>query len=405
MLWAMVGQALDPDQSCTKTLARIQAHRARLGLAPLSDDTGGYCRARQRMPEGLFSSLCRRVGAALTVRAQASQLWCGRRVKVVDGSSSSMPDTRQNQAAYTQPSSQKPGCGFPLMAYVAVFCLATGAALDLALGPWFQRDLALFYLLRDSFAWGDVLLADRAFCAYAEIAFLQQRGVDTVLRLHQSRRADFRRGKVIGLLDHIVTWTKPKRRPRGLRPEDYEQLPNSLTLREVRYQVETKGFRTHTLTLVTTLLDAGQYPVADLADLYFRRWEIELDFRHLKTTLQMDVLRGKSPDVVRKEVWTHLLAYNLIRSVMWDAAQTHGALPRRLSVKGTVQQVQAHNDLLATAAPQEHMRLLAALSERVAGQLVPLRPGRVEPRVRKRRPKSYPFMTKPRAQLKEKLCA
>ena len=404
MLWAMVGQSLDPDQSCNNALARIQAHRARLGLSALSDDTGGYCRARQRLPEGFFSRLFRRVGAVLAAKTQAEDLWCGRIVKVVDGSASSMPDAPKNQAEYPQPGSQKPGCGFPIVAYVAVFCLATGAALDLALGKWFLHDLTLFYFVREIFQYGDIMLADRGFCSYAEIALMQQRGVDTVMRLHQRRLTDFRRGKVIGVLDHLVTWTKPAQCPRGLRLEDYLRLPETLTLREVRYQVAVKGFRTVSVTLVTTLLDPVAYPVAALAELYFRRWQVELDFRHLKITMQMDILRGKSPDVVRKEIWTHLLAYNLIRSLMWEAAKKHGVLPGRLSVKGTMQQVDAHEDLIAPASTPEKKQLIAALIRRIAGQLVPFRPNRIEPRVRKRRPKNYRLMMQPRAQLKAKLC-
>lgn len=404
MLWAMIGQALDPDHSCNHALARIQAHRARLGLSALSDDTGGYCRARQRLPEGFLAGLFRRVGAALTVRVPSDDLWCGRVVKVVDGSSSSMPDTHSSQAEYPQPCGQKPGCGFPVVAYVAVFCLTTGAALDLAMGQWFLHDLNLFYFVRDIFQSGEVMLADRGFCSYAEIGLLCQRGVDTVMRLHQARRTDFRRGKVIGICDHIATWVKPTSCPPGLRPEDYLRMPETLELRELRYQIAINGYRTQSVTLVTTLLDPVAYPSAALAELYFRRWQVELDFRHLKTTMQMDVLRGKSPSVVRKEIWTHLLAYNLIRSLMWDAGKRHGALPGRLSVKGSLQQVEAHEGILASAAPAEKVRLLEALTKRIAGQIVPLRPNRIEPRVVKRRPKNYRRMMEPRAQLKRKLC-
>ena len=187
MLWAFIGQVLDPDHSCNRALARIQAQRASLGLTALSTDTGGYCKARQRLPEALPARLSLRSGAALAAKADPTELWFGRRVKVVDGSSSSMPDTLANQRAYPQPHSQAPGCGFPIVAYVAVFCLATGALVDLAMGQWFLHDLSLFYFLRDAFVSGDILLADRAFCSYAELALLRRRGVDSVLRLHQRR--------------------------------------------------------------------------------------------------------------------------------------------------------------------------------------------------------------------------
>jgi hypothetical protein len=379
-------------------LATIQSHRAALGLPALSCDTGAYCKARQRLPEELLSGLSQRVGEHLAGSVPAGQLWLGRRVKVVDGSSASMPDTLANQAAYPQPESQAPGCGFPLMAFVAVFCLATGAMLRLALGPWWLLDLSLFYFVREALTWGDIFLADRGFCSYAEMALLKLRGVDSVLRMHQCRKTDFRRGRVIGLGEHVVTWHKPQQRSQGLRQEDYDRLPATLTVRELRYRVQTPGFRSREVTLATTLLNGQWHSVEALAELYFLRWDVEVDFRHIKITLQMDVLRGQGPSMVRKEVYTHMLAYNLIRSVMWKAARSDAQRARQLSFKGTVQYVRstrasgpAHTSTAKAGSP---------LLRLVAQQIVPYRPDRVEPRVRKRRPKSYPLMTKPRAQLK-----
>ena len=313
MVWAFIGQVLDPDQSCNRALARIQAHRVRLGLAPLATDTGGYCKARKRLPELLFRRLFERLGVILSQQAGEDSLWCGRRVKVVDGSNSSMPDTADNQREYPQHSGQAPGCGFPMVAFVGVFCLATGAALDVALGQWFLHDLSLFYFVRKAFAMGDIMLADRGFCSYAEIALMQHRGVDTVMRLHQRRKTDFRCGRILGLKDHLVTWHKPAQCSSGLRQQDYEQLSPVLRLREIRYRVAVNGFRTREVTLVTTLLDSDRYRAVDVAELYFQRWDVELDFRHIKTTMQMDVLRGKTPDIVRKEIWTHLLGHHRCR--------------------------------------------------------------------------------------------
>jgi IS4 transposase len=337
------------------------------------------------------------VARELTAKAGSADFWFARRVKVVDGSSASMPDTPANQAEYPQPSGQKPGCGFPVVAFVAVFCLATGALLALSMGKWFLHDLSLFYFVRDAFAFGDILLADRGFCSYAELALLKQRGVDSVLRLHQRRRPDFRRGRILGLEDHVVTWTKPERRSRGLREEDYRRLPDSLKVREVRYQVAVKGFRTREVTLATTLLDAENYFPEALAELHFLRWDVELDFRHLKTTMQMDVLRCKTPSMVRKEIWTHLLAYNLIRSVMWEAARRGSARARQLSVKGSLQHVLSFREARACADPSATLGEL--LLKLVGQQVVPYRPDRIEPRVRKRRPKNYPLMTRPRSEL------
>jgi len=401
MLWAFVGQVLDPDHSCSRALARIQAHRTRLGLRPLSGDTGGYCKARKRLPETLVSKLCLRVGAKLAGRANDDQLWLGRRVKVVDGSSASMPDTAANQAAYPQPPEQKPGCGFPVVAFVAVFCLGTGALLALTMGKWFAHDIRLFYFMRDAFVFGDILLADRAFCSYAELALFKRRGVDAVVRLHQRRKTDFRRGRILGLLDHVVRWDKPRQCPRGLRKKDYRRLPDSLVVRELRYRVQVDGFRTDQVTVATTLLNAEAYCAEALAGLYFMRWDVELDFRHIKTTMQMEVLRGQTPEMVRKEIWAHLLAYNLIRSVMWEAAARGPTGIRRLSFKGTIQYVLSFRDLLVVARGKK--RNLEVLLDLVSVLEVPFRPNRIEPRVRKRRAKKYKLMTRPRTELKAML--
>jgi hypothetical protein len=405
VLWAWIGQALDPDHSCRKALARINAHLAGLGGATLSTDTGGYCKARKRLPEGLFSRLCRRVGLSLSRKVSSEELWHGRVVKVVDGSASSMPDTPANQEVYPQPTSQKPGCGFPVVSYVAVFCLATGAALDLALGKWFFHDLTLFYFLRSLFHAGDIMLADRAFCTYAELALMHLRRVDVVVRMHQTRSVDFRRGRVLGVLDHIVSWNRPETRPRGLRERDYRRLPLSLIVRELRYQVQVKGFRPQELTLATTLLDAVLYPAEDLAELYFKRWDVELNFAHIKTTMQMDVLRGKTPQIVRKEIWTHLLAYNLIRTLMWEAASTNRVSSDRISFKGAIQYTTAIAALFAAPTGSCVPIPLHVLLDLIAHKLVPHRPHRVEPRVRKRRPKAFPLMTEPRAELRAALGA
>ncbi len=248
-----------------------------------------------------------------------------------------MPDTPSNQERFPQPCRQKKGCGFPVGAFVAVACLATGAIVDAFIGVGKMHDLAMFYYVRSCFSAGDIFLGDRGFSSYAEMGLFLTNGVDSVLRLNQRRLTDFRRGRVLGIGDHIVCWPRPKRCPKGLRAEDYERLPPSLMVREIRYQVAVKGFRSREVILSTTLLDAKEYPAEELAGLYFQRWEIEVDFRHLKITMQMDVLRGRSPDVVEKEFWAHILAYNLLRRLMWESGVMNGALPVSLSVKGSIQ--------------------------------------------------------------------
>ncbi|MHC4676736.1 MAG: IS4 family transposase [Planctomycetota bacterium] len=394
---------LDPDQSCNQALARIQSHRLRLGLRPISTDTGGYCKSRKRLPEQLFKKLFQRTGQRLTKQVARKDLWHGRPVKVVDGSHCSMPDTPSNQKAFGQPPGQAPGCGFPTLAFVGVFCLATGAAIECVLGGWALHDLSLFCLVRTAFEAGDILLADRGFCCYVEMALMQKQAVDTVVRLHQRRKTDFRRGHILGIEDHIVIWTKPQNPPRRLRKKDFCSLPETLAVREIRYRVEVKGFRTQTITLATTLLDAEVYPPEDLADLYFQRWIVELDFRHIKITMQMDVLRCKSPQMVRKELWCHLLAYNLIRHVMWEAEQMKGVCPGRTSFKGTIQYLISFRAFFSVTTRQQKKVLLNQLLDLIATQEVPYRPNRVEPRVKKRRPKKYNLMNKPRVELRAAL--
>ncbi len=204
-----------------------------MGLDRLSASTGAYCKARKRLPTELLSTLAKRIGWRLSNNTGSDALWLGRRVKVVDGSSASMPDTRANQEAYPQPANQKPGCGFPVLSFVAVFCLGSGALLAMAFGQWSANDFSLFYFVRNAFVFGDIMLGDRAFCSYAELALLRRKGVDTVARLHQARRTDFRHGTILGRLDHRIKWTRPSRRPRGLRQSDYKLLPPELLVRDL----------------------------------------------------------------------------------------------------------------------------------------------------------------------------
>ncbi len=311
-----------------------------------------------------------------------------------------MPDTPENQAKYPQPGSQKKGCGFPVAGFVAVICLATGSLLDAAIGTWKTSEAKLFSRLRHHFRRGDIFLADRGFSSYAEIALFRRRGVDSVLRLHQKRKADFHSGRVLGVDDHIATWLKPVRCPKVLSPEDYALLPETLLVREIRYRVMVKGYRTREVILSTTLLDAEKYSAEALADLYFRRWQVEVDFRHIKITMQLDVCRGKSPDVVEKEFWAHVLAYNLIRRLLWEAGDTWDGDALGLSLKGAIQHLLSRWILYWVERESSDYELLLAL---VNAETIPRRPGRVEPRVRKRRPKNYSLMTVPRRELKKSL--
>lgn len=405
ILWAWIWQALDPDKSCAKALARIHAHRAALNLEPVSNDTGGYVRARKRPPEGFFRRVFEWLGTTLSAKADNELLWHGRHVKVVDGTSVSMPDTLENQKKWPQPKAQKKGCGFPLLSMVAVFSLATGAALGIKTGVWSAHDLALFYYLRGLFKAGDVVLADRGFCSYAELALFKRRGADSVMRLHQARFSGMRRFRMTMIRENRVTWFRPAQRPRGLRRKDFRLLPATLEVRIIKYRFDRAGFRTHEIEVATTLLDSVEYPAEEISALYGRRWEVELDFRHIKETMKMDPLRGKSPEVVRREIYVHMAAYNLVRAAMFDSASGTEVDPVRLSFKGGIQAMLAHADFMSAGGGADCAAMEDSMMRIIGASEVPRRPGRYEPRVRKRRPKSYPLMTRPRAELKAAVAA
>jgi hypothetical protein len=301
-LWVFLSQVLDPDHSCRAAVARFLAWRTSRGLPPCSANAGAYCKARGRLPEGVLAHLTRATGRQLQEQAPPAWRWNGRTVKVVDGTTVSMPDTAANQKAFPQPRTQRPGVGFPIARLVVLFSLAVGTALDAALGRYQGKqtgETALFHTLHGNLEAGDLLLADRYFGSYWEIALARQRGADMVCRLHQRRRVDFRRGRHLGRADHVVLWTKPER-PDWMDAATYARLPATLAVREVRVRVLHPGFRTKVLVVVTTLLDPEEFPREDVAILYRIRWYAELDLRALKQALQMDVLRGQTPAMVRK---------------------------------------------------------------------------------------------------------
>jgi Transposase DDE domain len=404
-LWAFLGQVSSPDGSCRMTVDRVLAWLVSRGEEPCTAKTDPYCKARQRLPESLLQRLVRETGQSLHALSPATWLWQNRRVKIVDGTTVSMPDTPANQAAYPQPASQKRGLGFPLARLVVVFCLATGTVLDAALGRYHgkqQGENSLLRTLEEALEPDDVLLADRYYSGWFDLACWQQRGVDVVTRLHQQRRCDLRRGRRLGRNDHVVVWAKPQR-PAWMDEATYQSLPEQLELREVRVQVAQPGYRTKVLVVVTTLLDAEIYSAAELARLYRLRWHAELDLRSLKVTLGMDVLRCKSPAMVRKEIWARLLVYNLIRGVMAQAAEQVGCDPRELSFKGALQAMTTFAERLLEADGNRFEELYEWLLITIGANQVGDRPDRVEPRARKRRPKHYPLLTKPRDKARKKL--
>jgi hypothetical protein len=324
-----------------------------------------------------------------------------------------MADTQHNQAEYPQPESQAQGCGFPMANIVALFCLKTGALIEAAIGALATHEINLFRSLYECLQPGDVALGDRLYGTYADICLLKARGVDSVFRMHWRRKTDFRRGKILGFYDHIVEWTKPYACSQGLDPVLFSQLPEDIMVREVRFRVEVKGFRTFEITLVTTLLDAELYPKEALAELYFQRWEVEIDLRHLKTTMQMEHLSCKTPEMVRKEFYMHLLAYNLIRSIMYQASVEScperspgdSGEPLRISFQASIQHLHNFSYALAYADAEILDCLYRTLLYLVSKERLLIRPGRVEPRLKKRRPKDYKYLQKPRRQLRMELTA
>jgi hypothetical protein len=405
-LWAFLSQMLHAAEhrSCLAAVARVAVLWAALGKPVCASNSGAYCRARAKLSEGVLERLGREVADECERQVPSDWLWCGRRVFLVDGTTSSLPDTPANQACYPQPSSQKPGLGFPLVRLVVLFSLATGLLHEAAIGPYAGKETGETALLRELFPRlnrGDVLLADRYYCGWFMLALLQELGVELVVRLHQLRDADFRRGERLGPGDHVVHWPRPAR-PDWMDEATYARLPASLRLREVNVQVTERGFRVESLVVVTTLLDPQQYPAEELAQLYRRRWLVELDIRTIKSTLKLDVLRCKTPEMARKELRAGLLAYNLIRQTMLQAAVRAQRSPRELSFTVAVQTIAAAWMVVVMA--EELLPSLVDLRlDHIASHRIGNRPNRIEPRAIKRRPKPHDLLTQPRDQARAKL--
>lgn len=398
--WAFLSQVLSPGSACREVVRKIQAWYAPRDKS-LDSGTSAYCQARGRLPLATLSALHQTLADKLSARVTTPERWLGRRVKVVDGTGVSMPDTAANQKVWPQPAEQKPGCGFPVVKLVACFGLASGALLDWVEGPLREHDCRLLLKLLSVFKKGDVVLADRGFSSYASLATLLARGVDAVMRVHHFRKLDWRAGKRLGRRDRLVTWKKGQRQGQLWTAEQWGQLPAELTVRLVEIVVAVPGFRTQKLVLVTTLLDAHTYSAQALGELYFRRWAVELYFRDIKTTLGLDVLRCLTPAMVRKEIVMHAIAYNLIRALMQDIAHSYEVSVQRLSFKGTVDALRQWRDLFENSKIQSRAtcKLRQLFYQSIADDLLPHRPGRSEPRAVKRRPKNFRLLTKPRHEM------
>src|SRR5271155_2974157 len=404
-LCLFLSQVLDQDHSCRAAVMRLILWMALSDRKPCSAETTSYCEARRRLPLKVVIRLVHATAEKIEAGASDEWLWKGRRVSLVDGTTASMPDTPENQRAFPQAKTQRAGVGFPIVRIAIIISLATGVARDLALGPYKGKgtgEPALLRALLDGLATGDILLGDRYFGSFFIPVSLTRREVDGLFRMSQVRKFDFRRGRRLGVEDHLVSWAKP-RRPDWMDEETYAQIPDEMTVRELRFKVEQPGFRVDNVVLVTTMFDATMYSKEELADLYLQRWNVELDLRAIKDVLQMDVLRCKSPEMVEKEIWMHLLAYNTIRGVMAQAAEAHEKRPRQLSFKGTLQTITAFQEAMRRAAPADREFLLQALLRAIAQQVVGDRPGRVEPRANKRRPKAQRYLMEPRRAARKRL--
>jgi hypothetical protein len=395
-------QSLNLRTACREVVRQVQAQARLLGWGPVDEATSAYIQARQRLPQECLERVLAATAQAADQRAGSVARLQGRPVKVVDGSSVQLPDTADNQKAFPQPCGQKPGCGFPVMKLVVLFSLASGALLDVVMGNLHSHDLRLLRQLWAQLKAGDILLGDRAYGDYVTLAGLPPQGVDVVARLHQARKVDFRKARRLGHNDGVFAWHKGCQQSSILTPEEWAALPGEIQVRIVRFTVACRGFRSQRITLVTTLLDAEKYPASELVALYARRWRLELCLRDVKTTLGLERLRCQSPAMVRKEMLAGLIAHNLIRCVMAEAARVYEAQLERLSFKGTLDALRQYSAVLAQARTQKMRRdLWRDLLHGLARDLVPLRPGRSEPRAVKRRPKPFPLLNRPRRQFVE----
>lgn len=382
---AFFGQVLSRGSTCREAVRGVQAWRVADRLKPPNGNTSAYCQARDRLPLQSLRAAHEQIGGWIERHTQEAWSWCGRSVKVLDGSGISMPDTDENRARWSYAGGQKPGCGFPTAQIVGLFCLATGRLVRFAIDSWKAHEIPLARQLIGWMQKGDVVLTDRGFCGWGLIALLHRKGVDVVMRAHQARK----------LKGDSMLWTKPERTPQTWGKSLWAELPDELAVRIVRLRVTVPGFRTEEIVLITTLLDTKAYPDDAIKAVYLRRWAVELYFRDIKTTLGLDVLRCQSPELIEKEIWLQVIAYNLVRALMLEAAWTHSVPIERLSFKGTVDTLRQWTPLMAPTmfafkhARQELLRIIAA-------DQVPSRPNRSEPRARKRRPKSYQLLTKPR---------
>jgi Transposase DDE domain len=400
--WAFLTQVLSPSGSCRLALRKLQAWQSANDLRVADSNTSAYCQARNRMDLENLMEVHRRAAQNVLRKNVRSEHEFGRPVKIVDGTTYSMPDTPDHQREWPQTKAQKPGCGFPFVKVVGLFTLAEGVLTEWVEGNKHHHEMVLFRKLWGGLVSGDVLLADTAFGSFAAIASLLKQGVDSVMHGHQARKVDFRKGKRLGKKDHLVAWTKPLQPNKGWSLKDWKALPETITVREVEIRVEVPGFRVDSYVLVTTLLDPLHWPAETLGRMYFKRWAVEVFFRDIKTAMGMEVLRCMSPEMIRKEIIMQAIAYNCIRGVMQQVSLLYEVPLERISFTGTCDTIRSWREAIALHLdkPRKLVQVMDDLYRVIAEDPLPHRPERSEPRVKKRRPKGYQLMTKPRHEMR-----
>lgn len=395
-IWSFLSQSINADPSCQAAVARVIAYLANEGKKLPSTNTAAFSKARSRLPEIVLSTIAKESAKDLENAIPTKWLWRNRHIKLIDGTTISMPDTAENQKIYPQSPNQKTGIGFPIARLVAVISYVTGTIFDLAIGPYAGKktgESALLRQLMHTFKPGDIAIADCYYASYFQVALLIKAGVDIVFPIHQSRLSELRNAERLGKKDHITTWKKPRRRPEWMDDQSYNAMPKEIKIREVLIQKHRPGFQTESRILVTTFLDAKAVSRDDLAELFGWRWHVELDLRAIKDVMNMSILRGKSPEMVRKEIWAHVIAYNLIRKIIVEAANNDGTKPRLLSFKLTLQLICSFQQEFFPEDGEIYNLILKAVARRKLNS----KERKPEPRRVKRRPKTYPLLMKKRA--------
>ena len=407
VFWAWTAQILEANASLCKGVSLVQAWCKDADLPAPGQDTGAYSNGRKRLKISFLNKVADRIKRYLNSRIRPEDTYKGHVIKSIDGSSIALDDTAANQAEYPQPSSQKPGCGFPVMGIMGVLNHAHGGWEDFAEGEQSAHDAPIYRKLLHCFNPGDIICGDRAFCTYEMICDLSQRGVFSLMRLHQARHRslDWRKGRKIGKHQRLVVWKKPTKQPSGstMSSEEWEQLPDTMTVRLIRFWFEDRDGKKRRMVLATTLLDAEKYEWIELAAIYNQRWDVELRLRDVKTTLQMEHFRVKNPENARKTLQMMLIAYNLVKAACQEAAQSTGEDLRLMSFKGALDTLVSNTGRYLRR--QRHVRMIrkiwASIIALVADKIIDVRPARSEPRAQKKRPKSFSYLTAPRAIYKE----